>query len=419
MTTHNDSQACCLHVHLDGITPPIWRRLLVPPAMSLFELHLVLQAAFDWDDCHLHDFRQGKGKARRLLALPELRDVDFHHHDTDLPKEEEVTVAEVLARKGSSITYVYDYGDHWEHIVRLESRPRDDGPLPRCLDGERAAPPEDCGGNTGYHACLSALDDPHAAPETVDWLGEWAPEHIDIGTINEDIADRLSEANSTRLPVAADLLEALRSPDDLGVPESSVARFLEASGSLIQAFPEEAGVAGYLEAPEAGIPKGVLDLTDEYLFDGPWTLMLHENEEDFLGTAPGDAPQAKRLLTVAFLPAFSLPPSSRDLLPTGVNDIVAVPAVLLPEGLTPPNHEEIDLLSTCIEVLTHSLGQWDTDEPLPPGVEGAWDLAGRTVEIRFSPDPALCRHDSYLASENEGLRLGFEKEEDLDDAGEA
>src|SRR5260370_39098932 len=41
-------------VSLYGARPPIWRRLELPSAMTLDLLHEVLQAAFDWDDYHLH-----------------------------------------------------------------------------------------------------------------------------------------------------------------------------------------------------------------------------------------------------------------------------------------------------------------------------------------------------------------------------
>ncbi|MFW6369539.1 MAG: plasmid pRiA4b ORF-3 family protein, partial [Myxococcota bacterium] len=143
--SHDDkaSDALLLHVDIAGISPPVWRRLLVPPDLSLAGLHQVIQAAFGWEDAHLHDFRQGRGKGRRMLARSEIQDPGFPHEDMDLPSEDEVTVAAVLGRKGAGMSYVYDYGDHWEHNLRLENRVKDSGPLPRCIEGERAGPPED------------------------------------------------------------------------------------------------------------------------------------------------------------------------------------------------------------------------------------------------------------------------------------
>jgi Plasmid pRiA4b ORF-3-like protein len=46
-----------LKVSLRGISPMIWRRLLVPDDLTLYELHRVLQIAVGWEDYHLHAFR--------------------------------------------------------------------------------------------------------------------------------------------------------------------------------------------------------------------------------------------------------------------------------------------------------------------------------------------------------------------------
>ena len=46
-----------LRVVLRGISPLIWRRLLVRSDATLVDLHAVLQVAFSWDDYHLHRFK--------------------------------------------------------------------------------------------------------------------------------------------------------------------------------------------------------------------------------------------------------------------------------------------------------------------------------------------------------------------------
>jgi Plasmid pRiA4b ORF-3-like protein len=43
-------------VNLYGARPPVWRRLEIPSVMTLDLVHQVLQAAFGWDDYHLHAF---------------------------------------------------------------------------------------------------------------------------------------------------------------------------------------------------------------------------------------------------------------------------------------------------------------------------------------------------------------------------
>ncbi len=48
-----------LRVALLHIEPTVWRGLSVPADILLDVLHEVLQAAFGWKNCHLHDFRAG------------------------------------------------------------------------------------------------------------------------------------------------------------------------------------------------------------------------------------------------------------------------------------------------------------------------------------------------------------------------
>jgi hypothetical protein len=45
-----------LRVVLCGVSPLVWRRLLVISETSLAELHEILQSAFDWSGEHLHRF---------------------------------------------------------------------------------------------------------------------------------------------------------------------------------------------------------------------------------------------------------------------------------------------------------------------------------------------------------------------------
>ncbi len=54
-----------IKVTLLGTDPPIWRRLLVPAALTLEQLHHVLQLAMGWEDGHLHEFRIGQQRFGR------------------------------------------------------------------------------------------------------------------------------------------------------------------------------------------------------------------------------------------------------------------------------------------------------------------------------------------------------------------
>ena len=60
---------------------------------------------------------------------------------------------------------------------------------PRCLEGERACPPEDCGGILGYKDLLEILKNPED-PEyetTLEWLGDFDPNAFDIEAVNHEL----------------------------------------------------------------------------------------------------------------------------------------------------------------------------------------------------------------------------------------
>ncbi len=70
-----------LRVVLFGVSPMIWRRLLVRSDTNLAQLHQVLQAAFGWDDYYLHEFRiHGKHLGSNAADPRSLRLADFRLH---------------------------------------------------------------------------------------------------------------------------------------------------------------------------------------------------------------------------------------------------------------------------------------------------------------------------------------------------
>jgi hypothetical protein len=49
-------QAVQLSIALVELEPVVWRRVQVPSDLTLHCLHSVIQAVFDWEDCHLYQF---------------------------------------------------------------------------------------------------------------------------------------------------------------------------------------------------------------------------------------------------------------------------------------------------------------------------------------------------------------------------
>ena len=160
-----------LKVSLKGVAPPIWRRLQVPGNANLGWLHTVIQVAMGWTNSHLHQFVIGK----RLYSDPSF-DLDEFEDDPGVFDENATAIAEVAPRAKSTFVYEYDFGDSWEHRITVE-KILDPDPaaagLARCLDGERACPPEDCGGVGGYADLLETIMDPkHEEYESMmEWLG--------------------------------------------------------------------------------------------------------------------------------------------------------------------------------------------------------------------------------------------------------
>jgi hypothetical protein len=170
-----------LLVELSEIKPRIWRRLNVADTTPLPLLHRILQVAFGWQDYHLHEFKVGPVR----FGIP---DEDFPPPHID---ERQIKLYQIGYEPGDRFLYTYDFGDSWHHEVLLEElRAAEEPRRPRCIEGQRASPPEDCGGVEGYERLVSALRDPND-PEHDDiqqWAGGWEPERLDLEMINSRLA---------------------------------------------------------------------------------------------------------------------------------------------------------------------------------------------------------------------------------------
>jgi Plasmid pRiA4b ORF-3-like protein len=129
-----------LRIVLRGISPLIWRRVLVPSNTTLAHLHAILQILFAWSDEHLHSFH-----------------IHGREYGSSGASTHGVLLHDLRLHRGERFRYVYDFGAYWECDVRLEAllplAPRRVYPV--CTGGKRAAPPEDCRGAWGY---LERLD---------------------------------------------------------------------------------------------------------------------------------------------------------------------------------------------------------------------------------------------------------------------
>jgi len=147
-------------INLMGTKPSIWRRIQVPETYTFWGLHVAIQDAMGWYDCHLHQFEVMKPSTGMGVEIG-IPDKEFGWGEEILPgwKQKIADYFSMEDKKNRLAGYLYDFGDNWEHAVKLEKiLPRkSDVNYPTCIDGERACPPEDCGGVRGYDSFLEII----------------------------------------------------------------------------------------------------------------------------------------------------------------------------------------------------------------------------------------------------------------------
>lgn len=173
-----------LKITLRDIKPPIWRRVQVKSSVTLSQLHLIIQGAMGWWDCHLHQFS--------------IQGIDYGEPDPDysldMEDEKKVKLNQVIKQEKSKFFYIYDFGDGWEHEILVEKVLPIEAKVsyPVCIKAKRACPPEDCGGAWGYADFLEAIHNPtHPDHESfLEWIeGDFDSEACDLHEINQRLAD--------------------------------------------------------------------------------------------------------------------------------------------------------------------------------------------------------------------------------------
>ena len=173
-----------LHVALDEIQPTIWRRLWVADTLTLAKLDRVIQAAMGWTNSHLHEFKI----AGKRYGIP-----DEEWPDDNPPSDDRRShVGSVLDDSVNEFSYLYDFGDHWQHTVKVEKllKPNEINTWPTCLAGQNACPPEDVGGIGGYMEFLEAVRDPTHEEHIAMWRwsgGPFHPASFDVNATNAAI----------------------------------------------------------------------------------------------------------------------------------------------------------------------------------------------------------------------------------------
>ena len=160
----------------------------MPESITLAKLHRVLQALFDWRDQHLHFFQFG---SLRFAPAPP-KDEEGAEEELLGADYRGITLAQFTLDLGDCFSYTYDMGDEW--VVDLTVDGFQEGPVRtryRCLAGERAAPPDNCGGPLFYDAYAPYLPvgyDPDDSWSLEAFPSDFNPAAFDIDELNRQLA---------------------------------------------------------------------------------------------------------------------------------------------------------------------------------------------------------------------------------------
>jgi hypothetical protein len=159
-------------IELNEIAPKIWREFQFHPDVTFHQLHNIIQVVMGWENYHLYEFRVN-GK---VIGPPDPTFADMEDREVLHARRE--TVRKHVQEENAFFTYVYDFGDDWQHTVTLVNiDAANSDPRPLCLDGARSCPLEDVGGVWGHRQLLEVLLTPNH-PERDDFIG-WIPEGYD------------------------------------------------------------------------------------------------------------------------------------------------------------------------------------------------------------------------------------------------
>jgi hypothetical protein len=173
-----------LHISLLHTRPLVWRRVQVPGRMRLSRLHEVIQLCLGWTDSHLHQFVIGSN-----FYAPAMEEDDWS--EGKVYDESRFRLGALEADLRQRFIYEYDFGDGWQHEIRIEkgiAAHEKPAGCPILLAGERACPPEDIGGPAGYRHFLLAAGDPahEDHQEMLDWYGrDFDPDSLAVDAINK------------------------------------------------------------------------------------------------------------------------------------------------------------------------------------------------------------------------------------------
>jgi len=142
-------------IDLKYMKPPVWRRIQVPENCTFYDLHFFIQDIFEWDNDHLHEFSRTdsrnnlsklfRGSDRIAIGMKEDPMGFPMDSDNDVLDEKKEVVSDWFDMENRTMDYVYDFGDDWQHTIKLEKILENDRnkKYPKLLESHGEAPQED------------------------------------------------------------------------------------------------------------------------------------------------------------------------------------------------------------------------------------------------------------------------------------
>lgn len=181
-----------MKISIQGAKPPVWRRVLLASTITFEELHEIIQIIFNWGSYHLYEF---SGKYANYKTSEELKHNDMYalfgrQSSYDMSK---VQINKELKNPKDKVSYTYDFGDSWEHIILLEKIVPYDKTIqyPICTAGKRNGPLEDCGGIYSFNLIVDAIENPTSEnqyfldeDDDENYFKDFDPKEFDKNLIN-------------------------------------------------------------------------------------------------------------------------------------------------------------------------------------------------------------------------------------------
>lgn len=392
-------------VELTGIEPAprCVRTIDVPLDANLYGLHNAIQAVFDWENTHLYQFSVPALAEDGPRILSRIND-DFDDMDV---AADDVLVSDYLKNIGDELTYVYDFGDWWEHHITVTATGGRQRKRAKLISMEGPAPIEDCatapGGWAGVWKAISSLYETRSfadlsdayeglsdnGKDIVDWLGGpetaywFAADRIDVNA--REYASELAKVDLFDIEFAGvetpEMGFAVEGIDNLD-PEvaMAVAKLAEKANYLVQRGVDPQKIMDRL----AEIP---LDKPSDpaVIFEG-LEADANLNDLDVDGTNPLDDPYMARLDGAVLDKIVKETSTGIEVVLRVVEELAPFPEVakILREGLN--NHplveldyNEIELFVTPIRECLRIIGGDEAGHTIDDLVESKWEEFGEIL----------------------------------------